>query len=193
MGACPYPGCGGSNHDSSKYCWKCGKDMTKFAPKRHRSNRQKHYHRKDDRVTCGGCGRKMIPRTILGPPAITGYRYTPEPKYSICPYCNTKFDPASALPTSDGLELNYRFAIPLAIAFLVSPFLMIWVAKLLIDHNHGFGYVIGIISVIAILLMLYKIVSVGFLVFFWVRKGNVDGVDLQEKNARGLKPKILGV
>lgn len=44
--------------------------------------------RQDDRVTCGGCGKKMVPRIITGPPAFSGGGgWTPEPKHSICPYC----------------------------------------------------------------------------------------------------------
>lgn len=42
----------------------------------------------DDRATCSDCGKKMIPRIILGPPL---FGDTPEPKRSVCPYCGSTY------------------------------------------------------------------------------------------------------
>ena len=39
-----------------------------------------HRGRVDDRVTCPGCGRKIVPRMIT---------YRGEPEKSVCPYCAT--------------------------------------------------------------------------------------------------------
>jgi len=48
----------------------------------------KNNSRPDDRVECPSCGKKIVPRIILGPPFIRGaYGYTPEAKKSVCPYC----------------------------------------------------------------------------------------------------------
>ena len=42
----------------------------------------------DERVTCGNCGKKMIPRIITGPPLVHGKgSWTPVPKKSVCPFC----------------------------------------------------------------------------------------------------------
>lgn len=48
--------------------------------------------RTDDRATCGNCGKRMIPRVVTGPPAFSGHRWTPEPKYSMCPFCAAKHE-----------------------------------------------------------------------------------------------------
>lgn len=52
----------------------------------------------DERETCGGCGKRMIPRIITGPPLIHGQgSWTPVPKKSVCPHCGTthrKFPPS---------------------------------------------------------------------------------------------------
>jgi cold shock CspA family protein len=45
-------------------------------------------NQRDDRIVCPHCSKRIIPRVIVGPPAIRGaYGYTPEPKKSICPFC----------------------------------------------------------------------------------------------------------
>jgi len=44
----------------------------------------------DERETCHGCGKKIIPRIITGPPILHGQGgWTPVPKKSICPFCGT--------------------------------------------------------------------------------------------------------
>jgi hypothetical protein len=53
---------------------------------------------RDERETCGSCGKKMIPRIITGPPLVHGQgSWTPVPKKSICPFCGVthrKFPPS---------------------------------------------------------------------------------------------------
>lgn len=45
-------------------------------------------NQRDDRIKCPHCSKRIVPRIIVGPPAIRGaYGYTPEPKKSICPFC----------------------------------------------------------------------------------------------------------
>lgn len=53
----------------------------------------------DERVSCGSCGKKMIPRIITGPPLVHGQgSWTPVPKKSVCPFCGSiyqKFPPSA--------------------------------------------------------------------------------------------------
>jgi cold shock CspA family protein len=47
---------------------------------------------RDDRVTCAGCNKRMIPRIITGPPLVHGRGgWTPVPKRSVCPFCGATF------------------------------------------------------------------------------------------------------
>ena len=55
----------------------------KSAQERKQAERQAHIdkHRpRDDRITCHGCGKKIVPRMVT---------YKGEPDKSLCPYCGT--------------------------------------------------------------------------------------------------------
>jgi len=84
---CPY--CAGAVPAHARKCKHCGEWLS--VPKIHQSS-------SDERVTCGDCGKKMIPRIITGPPLIHGQgSWTPVPKKSVCPFCGTtykKFPPS---------------------------------------------------------------------------------------------------
>jgi cold shock CspA family protein len=53
----------------------------------------------DDRVVCSSCSKRMVPRIITGPPLVTGRRWTPVPKRSICPFCGATYQ---TFPPSTG-------------------------------------------------------------------------------------------
>ena len=75
--------------------------------------------RADDRVVCGGCDRRMIPRIITGPPLVRPtYGWTPVPKRSICPFCGVTFQvfPAS---TGQKIALVVFISVFVAIALVV--------------------------------------------------------------------------
>ena len=57
-----------------------------------------------DRVICKGCSKSIVPRVITGPPVISGKRWTPVPKKSICPFCGTTYKEFSGF--SDGSAVN---------------------------------------------------------------------------------------
>ena len=42
---------------------------------------------KSSRAICSNCGQSIIPRIITGPPLVSGSRWTPVAKHSICPFC----------------------------------------------------------------------------------------------------------
>lgn len=74
-------------------------DKVQFVPGVDRKNkpiarkvsiREQAYKGGDPREVCRHCNRKMTPRVITGPPAFATRHWTPEPKYSICPYCGGK-------------------------------------------------------------------------------------------------------
>jgi len=44
----------------------------------------------DPRELCQHCNRKMTPRVVVGRPIFYIGYWTPEPKYSVCPYCAGK-------------------------------------------------------------------------------------------------------
>lgn len=81
--------------------------------------KQKDSTRSDDRVTCGGCGKKMIPRIITGPPLVRPQGgWTPVPKKSICPFCGVTYQefPASA---GEKMSLVIFLIIFVSIAFFI--------------------------------------------------------------------------
>lgn len=79
--SCPY--CDGLINQGAKKCKHCGEWINNQEGKTALEG-------KDERETCAGCGKKMVPRIILGPPLVHGQGgYTPVPKKSVCPYCGT--------------------------------------------------------------------------------------------------------
>lgn len=70
----------------------------------------------DERVQCGGCGKKMVPRIITAPSFIRGMGAS-VPKKSICPYCATTFKKFS-LPSDERIKI-ILYAIFLVIFFYI--------------------------------------------------------------------------
>ena len=101
---CPF--CTGKVPDHAKKCMHCGEWISQPATQLTPPT--------DERETCDGCGKKMIPRIITGPPLFRGQgSWTPVPKRSICPYCATTH---KTFGSSDGEKLGVAVAL---IVFIV--------------------------------------------------------------------------
>ncbi|ADC73264.1 cold-shock DNA-binding domain protein (plasmid) [Thioalkalivibrio sp. K90mix] len=68
----------------------------------------------DPREICRHCNRKMTPRVVVGKPIITMGTWTPEPKYSLCPYCagrHKDFQPADGPLKALTVTISVIFAL----------------------------------------------------------------------------------
>lgn len=80
--------------------------------------KRKNSRKSDPRVVCSNCKKMMVPRVITGPPVVSGNRWTPVPKYSVCPFCAAEHEKFSA-SNSEKIQAIIMIAIFLAIILIV--------------------------------------------------------------------------
>ena len=110
---CPF--CAAEIPEHVKKCKHCGEWVNK--PDSSQSSR-------DERETCGSCGKKMIPRIITGPPLVHGHGgWTPVPKKSVCPFCGNMH---RKFPPSTGEKIGSAVFVFFFVAFLFFFFFLPW-------------------------------------------------------------------
>lgn len=110
---CPF--CNGEIISTAKKCKHCGEWVNQVhSPNHtHTPKAMSSSVNGDERVQCGECNKRMVPRIITAPSFVRGFgTETRVPKKSICPYCAATY---REFPMPD----DEKFKIYLYVAFFI--------------------------------------------------------------------------